>query len=242
MGLLAGKLYDPAAAVSKATSALLAMTALDTTNLRLTFTVPASGTVMVRLACMLEGATTMPQVLLGVMEGATVRGRMSPMGGLRGTALATTHVPLEAVFLVPGLTPGASLTWDAAYACRNSRRRDQYQIRRAERHDRRQCFRRLRLRDLESGLGRERILPPRRAPGRSGCGRGCRDRGGRQRIRRRRGAVERNRSRDRSRRCSRRRRHVKEQRRGGRDRGWGHGRRRWSIGFIRCGCGGRGCR
>lgn len=38
MNLLGAKLYDPAGAVSKATSSLLAMTAFDTTNLRLTVT------------------------------------------------------------------------------------------------------------------------------------------------------------------------------------------------------------
>jgi len=38
MALLAGVAYDPAAAVTKATSAALAMTAFDTTNLRVTFT------------------------------------------------------------------------------------------------------------------------------------------------------------------------------------------------------------
>lgn len=36
MNLLASTLYDPAVAVTKATTALLAMTAFDTTNLRLT--------------------------------------------------------------------------------------------------------------------------------------------------------------------------------------------------------------
>jgi hypothetical protein len=40
MALLAGVAYDPAAAVTKATSAALAMTAFDTTNLRVTFTGP----------------------------------------------------------------------------------------------------------------------------------------------------------------------------------------------------------
>ena len=107
--------YDPATAVSKATTAALAMTALDTSNLRLTFTVPTSGRVLVRLRGVLHGATTFPQILLGVLEGATVRGRAAPVGGLTGTAAATTFLPVEAVFCVTGLTPAASLTWDAAY-------------------------------------------------------------------------------------------------------------------------------
>lgn len=112
--LLAGKLYDPAVAVTKG-SAAAALTAFDTTNLRLTFTVPASGQVMVRIGATLHGAATMSQILLGVLEGTTVRGRYAPLGALTGTALATTFVPLEAAFVVSGLTPGASLTWDAAF-------------------------------------------------------------------------------------------------------------------------------
>lgn len=114
MALLAGVHYDPAVAVNKTTTGLIAMTALDTTNLRLTFTVPASGKVLVRLCGVLHGATTVPQILLGVMEGATVKGRCAPMLG-GGNIAASTMVKAESVFLVTGLTPSANLTWDAAY-------------------------------------------------------------------------------------------------------------------------------
>jgi hypothetical protein len=112
---LGAKLYDPAVAVNKATTALLAMTALDTTNLRINFTVPASGRVLVRLQGVIHGATTFPTILLGVMQGSTVIARVSPIGGLKTTAVATAQVTQEASFVVEGLTPGASLTWDAAY-------------------------------------------------------------------------------------------------------------------------------
>lgn len=115
MSLVAGTLYDPSVAVSKATSALLALTALDTTNLRLTFTCPASGRVVVRQAGVVHGATTFPQILIGVLDGATVRGRAAPQMTLSGTALATTFAPFEALILVNGLTPGNNYTWDAAY-------------------------------------------------------------------------------------------------------------------------------
>lgn len=115
MALLAAKAYDPAVAVTKSTAALLAMTALDTANLRNTFTVPASGIVMVRLRGVVHGATTYPQILLGVLEGATVRGRLAPAGEVQGNLAATTMMAVEALFPVTGLTPGASLTWDAAY-------------------------------------------------------------------------------------------------------------------------------
>ncbi len=115
MSLLGAKLYDPAAAVSKATTAALAMTALDTTNLRINFTVPANGAVLVRLQGTLHGATTFPQILLGVLEGSTVKGRVAPAGLPNGNLAATTFLTVEGVFVVPGLTPAASLTWDAAY-------------------------------------------------------------------------------------------------------------------------------
>ena len=115
MACLGAKCYDPAVAVTKATTAALAMTALDTTNLRITFTVPNSGRVLVRICCTVHGATTFPSILLGVMEGATVIARVSPIGGLKNTAVATAHATQEASFVVEGLTPGQSKTWDAAY-------------------------------------------------------------------------------------------------------------------------------
>lgn len=115
MACLGAKLYDPAVAVTKSTAAALAMTALDTTNLRIVFTVPASGRVMVRLMGTVHGAVTFPSILLGVMNGAAVVGRVSPIGGMKNTAVATAMVTHEATFVVEALTPGAQLTWDAAY-------------------------------------------------------------------------------------------------------------------------------
>lgn len=114
--LLAGANYDPAASVSKSTATAIAMTAVDTTNLRLTFTVPASGIVMVRMACQQHGSTSsaLAQILFGVMNGATVVGRSAPMVG-GGNVAATSMLKHESAFVVTGLTPGASLTWDAAY-------------------------------------------------------------------------------------------------------------------------------
>lgn len=115
MSVLAAIAYDPTTAVTKATSAALAMTALDTSNLRCVFAAPANGRVMVRLNGTIHGATTFPQVLLGVLEGSTVRARTAPNGYLNGTALATTFLTIEALIPIGGLTPGATYTWDAAY-------------------------------------------------------------------------------------------------------------------------------
>lgn len=115
MTMLAGVSYDPAAAVTKSTAALLAMTALDTTNLRLSFNAPANGAVLCRLSGTIHGAATFPQVLLGVLSGATVLKRQAPAGLLNGTAAATTFLTIESLFVITGLTPGAAQVWDAAY-------------------------------------------------------------------------------------------------------------------------------
>lgn len=114
MACLGAVNYDPAVAVSKATSSLLAMTAFDTTNARITFTAPASGRVLVRIRCAIEGATTFPQILLGVLEGATVVGRQAPMCVVGATALATTRLVCEALFVVTGIGAGSHV-YDAAY-------------------------------------------------------------------------------------------------------------------------------
>jgi hypothetical protein len=112
---LGAVLYDPAGAVSKATSSLIAMTAFDTTNARITF-VAQTTAVLWRVRCNLSGATTMPSVLLGVMDGATVKGRAAPIGGIPGTAVATTNIGLEASGVITGLTRGTSFSYDAAYS------------------------------------------------------------------------------------------------------------------------------
>ena len=114
MSCLAYRHYDPAVAVTKSTASLLAMTALDTTNLRNVFTAPASGRVLVRQQCVIHGATTAPQILLGVLEGATVRGRVAPRLNAANVAATSLIVALAEV-VIGALTPGTQYTWDAAY-------------------------------------------------------------------------------------------------------------------------------
>lgn len=116
MALLAGTHYDPGTAVAKSTASLLALTAFDTTNLRLTFTAPTNGIVLVRIRCQAMDQNQSPSILLGVLDGSTVMGRQRPVGALGGTAVSTTRIPQESLFTVSGLTPGNSYTWDAAYA------------------------------------------------------------------------------------------------------------------------------
>lgn len=116
--LLGAKLYDPAGAVSKSTTANLAMTALDTTNLRIPFTVPDNGAVRVVMTCTvhLSGiGPTVPLVLLGVLSGGSVAGRKYAAAIRQEINGSLEFIHLRTEFVVPGLTPGASLTWDAAY-------------------------------------------------------------------------------------------------------------------------------
>lgn len=116
MACLGAIAYDPSTAVTKGAAASV-MAVFDTTNARISFTVPASGKVFVRVRCQLSGATTFSSYLLGVMEGSTVVFRSAPMGGLVNTAVATAIVPLEVTGVISGLTPGAAKTYDAAWGC-----------------------------------------------------------------------------------------------------------------------------
>ena len=114
MPCLSYKNYDPAVAVTKSTATAIAMTALDTTNLRNTFLAPASGIVLVRMQFTVHGATTTPQLLMGVMEGTSVLARCVPrLNGMNLTA--ATLVACEVSFLIGGLTPSQQYSYDAAY-------------------------------------------------------------------------------------------------------------------------------
>ena len=114
MAVLGSVLYDPATAATASTASLLAMTAFDTANARVTFTAPANGTVLVKVRVTRKGATTAAQVLLGVLDGATVRGRQVPITVARSLT-ASVLGTAESVFLVTGLTPSTSYSFDAAY-------------------------------------------------------------------------------------------------------------------------------
>lgn len=115
MNLLGSVCYDPAAAVSKGTTQLQAMTAFDTTNLRVTATVPSHGKVRVRMACNVTGGTTNPAILLGVLNTTNIVGRVAPLF-FPGTNSSTTQLATAvAEFIMSGLAAG-STNFDAAYA------------------------------------------------------------------------------------------------------------------------------
>lgn len=115
MLLLGAKNYDPGTAVSKSTATATAMTAIDTTNLRLAVTIPASGIIRVRMGCPMKGATGLPSILFGVLNGSTVVGRVCPIGTTQTTGGVSPQIAYIADFMVTGLTPGA-MNLDAAYA------------------------------------------------------------------------------------------------------------------------------
>ena len=91
------------------------MTALDTTNLRLTFTAPASGNVHWRVRVAHRATTTMGAVLLGVLESTTVIAREAPVAGVPQALATTSCVVYDACGTVTGVS-GGSHSWDAAYA------------------------------------------------------------------------------------------------------------------------------
>jgi hypothetical protein len=70
--------------------------------------------VHVRMSCVHHGATTIAELLLGCLEGTTLRGRAAPSPMILGTSIAAALVKLEVSFTITGLTPGA-VNWDAAY-------------------------------------------------------------------------------------------------------------------------------
>jgi hypothetical protein len=101
--------------VSKATTAGSVLAAFDTTNLRLTGTVPPSGKIYWKIKSALHGAATYPQCLLGVLSGASVVAR-APVMMAGGNLAATTICAIWAEGIITG-TPGAAFTYDAAWAC-----------------------------------------------------------------------------------------------------------------------------
>lgn len=124
MNLLGAILYDPAVAVTKVATSSIGITAIDTTNLRLTVTVPSHGYLRVLMSCgmagqLLGGFWNYPTVMLGVLEGSTVRARMYPATLPSPANGTTTSTGVMADFVIPGLTPGP-ITLDAAYGVEGS--------------------------------------------------------------------------------------------------------------------------
>jgi len=109
-GLLAAISYTAGTAYNIATDTL---TDVDATNLAITFTVPASGKVLVRLtgSCAAAGSATYQW---GLREATAEVGSTQPVIN-NASASATSFQRLTATFLITGLTPGASKTYKWAH-------------------------------------------------------------------------------------------------------------------------------
>lgn len=92
------------------------LTALDTTNLLVTFTAPPNGNVLVRLSAFAQGgATAADNVLFGVVSSTGSPGTLVGVGGLVFSSPVATAVDDEAAVsteqIITGLTAGTAYTW-----------------------------------------------------------------------------------------------------------------------------------
>ena len=110
-GLLAVTAYEPSPVDINSTSATLSD--VDATNLAVTFTVPSSGKVLVRLVG--RGSVTATDTLLGwgLRESSSI---IAGPARVDGGGLAGSVRDHSVDFLITGLTPGASKTYKMAHA------------------------------------------------------------------------------------------------------------------------------
>lgn len=120
MSLLGAVYYNPTTRVGVQPLAVTGLTAIDTSNLRISFTAPATGRVMVRMQAAIVRADTgyAPNQFVGVLRGSTNLGVTLPFVSgdqfLSGSTLLRTWT---AAMPVTGLTAGSAQTWDAAIQC-----------------------------------------------------------------------------------------------------------------------------
>ncbi len=108
-GLLAYTSYAPASnTVVSTTSTTLAD--LDATNLQITFTVPSTGHVLVKLTAYTDLSVSTQQYFWGLRDGS---GLVSGSAG--GAFRSVDGMVAASSFVITGLTPSASLTWKWAH-------------------------------------------------------------------------------------------------------------------------------
>lgn len=109
-GLLATHSYNPATTASVAASTT-ALADVDATNMAITFTVPASGQVLVRLTgyAVVGGSST--SIGWGLREGTTEVANK----GILYTYSGSGEGAYTAAFVISGLTPGAQKTYKWAH-------------------------------------------------------------------------------------------------------------------------------
>ena len=111
-GLLAVTAHNPGSTLTASTGSG-SLVDVDATNLAVTFTVPASGKVLVRLAAWskITSSTTGSEVRWGLREGAAdVANSTTPV-----SKIENTNQRNAASILITGLTPGAVKTWKWAH-------------------------------------------------------------------------------------------------------------------------------
>lgn len=104
--------YDPVVGAQYLTTGTFAD--MDATNLAVTFTAPASGSVLVRLTCQALSAGGVVSVFWGLREGNVTVAGPAQVGG--NQANQSIHT-ISRTFLVSGLTPGSVHTykWAASH-------------------------------------------------------------------------------------------------------------------------------
>jgi hypothetical protein len=88
------------------------MTALDTTNLRITFTAPANGDCLGSDQAVTGSATSGVTILLGVLDAATVRARQHPMDGYAQiTPTASDYLFASTASSTASATTASTASW-----------------------------------------------------------------------------------------------------------------------------------
>ena len=110
-GIIARTSYDPASLASYTTSSTTDAD-VDATNLAVTFTVPASGAVLIRLEAHAGFTGTYNDAVnWGLRNGSTTVKSVPVIGGVLSSSSQGPNSSWTKTFYVSGLTPGASLTY-----------------------------------------------------------------------------------------------------------------------------------
>ena len=122
MALLAGVSYEPSTAATSASGAtLIAMTAIDTTNLRVTFTAPANGIVLGQVAWLDSRRGHQPCSCCSWCSWTRRRSAAESRRTDHDLAQRTHYgAPFDCSFLVTGLTPSTSCTSNTRTASSSS--------------------------------------------------------------------------------------------------------------------------
>ena len=108
-GLIGCTQYGPSARTGKTTTST-SLAAIDTTNMTVSFTAPASGQVLVRLTAFVVTAAGVSSFWALFTHGTTTQ-----VGNSMQYASGAGNVTVTTACLVTGLTPGTTYQWDWAW-------------------------------------------------------------------------------------------------------------------------------